>query len=741
MLVQYNQYHVFLCPRRKDNPHMKRFLAILLVMASLFTLLISCKKGNPTTDETTTSSGETTSVRPTEPGENDLIIAKDNVSNYIIMLSKDSKTASVELEVATALRDIIFNISGVRLRIATATKQNETAHEILIGQTVREGSVVEVDRTSLGDDGYHVFTQDQRIVFAANSVEGYWNGLYEFIKQYLYYDCYTDASAPERVGILFVPDNINIYEGIGGVASSINGVALTQFKVVCGDGFNDSAKYVYNAIRALTGNSPEMIYDSTKKIGDYEIILGPSARDGEYYTADYSSIGKDECKVISSGSRLAFLTESPEAALYAVKTFFSEHFDYIEDCLYPQSDIAYTQDANTVLSYSAASAEVSFAYTAYGDFEYSSVLSHRTNSFAGVSNNTDVCYSDSAESIKARVLNEIMLKYSKKPVDPVVVSLTYNTALPVCHCDACEKAAQEEGTELGAYYRMLISVAEAVAEQYPDAYVSIAANNSTMMPPKTKLPDNVIVYFVAWNCCANHAINDKNCKTNMAYQEALEAWNSNCKTLYVLDMTSDYYYYPAFFPNFYTVLKNVNYYAQLGVDGVILQYDTKMSSLEFGELRGYLYAELLANPTMTEEEYREHMLNYISKIYDYSNQQAIFDFINLMCEHSADTCWTPFDRPNITVPIARSTDNSGKTTYDLTVAIEAYRLWEVIHPYYEALATNETYFGQMVFNQYQRKAEGFSYVSFTEWLTANIDYQDKAWVLNEMYDALGISHN
>lgn len=721
---------------------MKRLLAILLVAAMLLTVLVACSEDKPAGDTTSANTDETTQQPVVlEPDENDLIIAKNNVSDYIIMISCDTEVGGVEHEVAIALRDEIFAISGVRLRIATATKKNQQDHEILIGKTERERSLIEVDRSTLGEDGYHVYTEGQRVIFAANSDAGYWKAARAFAIECMGYDPYTSLSSPAKRDVFFVRDDIQIYSGIdASKPTSINGVDLKDYAVVCGDGFNAAAKYLYTAIRKLTGSAPEMIYDSNKKSADNEIIVGPSAREGTYYNFDYSTLKDGECKVIAAGTRLAFLTQNPDDALYAVREFLSEHFGYLEDFEMPSESVTYVQANDQVLTYSSGSKDgVTFEYTAVGDCKYNDLIAQRTNALLGEFDTEIVCYSQTAQRFAELVLNEARLRSMKE--DDVRISLTYNSPAPICTCNACQKAAEEEGTPLGAYFRMVKLAAETIRDEYPDALITIAAFGKTAQLPKLDLPDNVAVYYLIWNCCASHAINDPDCDINKEVNAGLKAWIEKCGRVYVLDMTSDYYYYPTFFPNFFTVLKNVNYYAQCGVRGVLLQYDTLLSSLEFGELRGYLYEELLKDPTMTEEEYRQLMLRYIGKIYSKDSQQPMYDFIDLMCRNKSTDCFTPFDNADITLPIPRSTDSKGNTTYDLTVAIQAYKLWEKIHPYYEGLALNDSYLNQMLFNQYQREPEGFSFVSFAQWLSANIDYTDKAVVLNQLYDALGIAHD
>lgn len=722
---------------------MKRILSLFLAVLMLLPILVSCKSNDPSGNETNPS--ETTEepfVYP-EPDEDDLILAQDKLSDYVIMLSSSTDEVSYELEIATALRDAIEAVSGVRLRMTSATKTNAMDKEILFGNTVREGNEIEhIDRSKLGDKGYHVLAVGERIVFAANSREGYLNAVNAFTKECLFYDCSKQYQAPQSRGIAFADNHLDLFSGIGETTYSshtVNGAALSDYVIVCGKGFNDVAKYLSTALTALTGTAPEIYYNASRKKADCEIVIGPTERDDEYFHIDYSGVSENECKVVAKGTRIGFLSQSVEAVQNAVVKFLIEYFGYEQDVSASAQAVTYTQADDAVLTYSLATSEHTFVYAKAGDCDYEGLTTSRLETYTSVDSDQILCCSTLADEMIERIVNEARLKSRGQTEGDVLVSLVYNTT-ELCQCDACRAAAERQGSEYGAYFELVIRAAEQIKDEFPLVKITILVNDPSLKPCTSKFPDNVMVYFRVWDLCAAHAINDSSCPTNKSYCENLEAWVEHCSNVVMLDMTSDYFYFPTFFPNFLTVRKNINYYASLGIRGVYLQFDTTLSSLEFGGVRSRLYEKLLADPTMDEGTYLATLKKCIAQVYDADHVDAIYDFILLLCNNAAANCWTPFSRPNVTCPIPRSTDENGNTTYDLTVAVEATRLWEVIHPYIEGWARSELYLGILLFNQYQRSPEAFSMVCFTDWLTANIDYQDKAWVLNSIYDQLGIAH-
>ena len=201
----------------------------------------------------------------------------------------------------------------------------------------------------------------------------------------------------------------------------------------------------------------------------------------------------------------------------------------------------------------------------------------------------------------------------------------------------------------------------------------------------------------------------------------------------MLDFTSDYYYYPAPLPNYFTVRENVRYYASLGVRGVYLQWNTVQAGLEFGPARKKVYRALLSDPMMSEEDYSALWQTSLARVYGYGHADDMRVYMELM-DAAASEDYTVVSRPAQVVPVRVLSREGDRCTYDLSVMSEAYRLWDRIHPYREASARSQVYLSQMLFNRYQSRPESHAFVQFSEWFTDAIGNFDKTDVINTLID-------
>ena len=299
-----------------------------------------------------------------------------------------------------------------------------------------------------------------------------------------------------------------------------------------------------------------------------------------------------------------------------------------------------------------------------------------------------------------------------------------------CKCPECTAAAEREGTICGAYFELVREAAKRLAAVDPSAYLTIAATSVTLEPPKNYLGDNVRVIVADRTLCSSHPVCDDSCDRNSAFAKKLRAWRKLCGSLFVIDFTSDYYYFPATFPIFDIFRQNVAFYSEIGVDGVLLQFDRMQSELEFSDVRLVLAEALLKRPRMSAEEYSERMDNALVHFYGKEAAPVIREYIDRFTELACDgKCFDTHSRPRDILP-AKKKDGSG---YDLSFARQAYRLWESIHPHHVALARNEMYLARMLFSEYQANPVNYSKTQYSEWLMDAVDMLDRGWAIEEIF--------
>lgn len=294
-----------------------------------------------------------------------------------------------------------------------------------------------------------------------------------------------------------------------------------------------------------------------------------------------------------------------------------------------------------------------------------------------------------------------------------------------CHCPSCSAAAEEEGTPAGAYFRLVRDAASRLAEIEPDAVLTIAATGITLDPPKKYLGDNVRVVVTDKLLCSSHPVSPDSCERNAEFAKKLADWRTKCGSLWVIDFTTDYFYFPSLFPNLDIARRNIAFYKEIGVDGVFMQFDQMQSELEFGSYRKAMLDRLLADPCMSDERYDELKNAVLTNIYGTDAAKGIREYMDVVAARALDgRCWNVRTLPRDLLPLKRE-DGS----YDLDFAKKLYRMWEELHPHPEALARNKLYIARMLYTMYQANQLSYSKAQLCEWMMDAIHVNDRGRAL------------
>jgi hypothetical protein len=215
----------------------------------------------------------------------------------------------------------------------------------------------------------------------------------------------------------------------------------------------------------------------------------------------------------------------------------------------------------------------------------------------------------------ATVLKNVRAALEKDPTVNII-SISQNDKEEYCHCERCAAIDEEEGSPAGTLLRFVNAIAEDLEADYPDLIIDTLAYKYTRKAPTKTVPrDNVCIRLCSIECHFNHPLTTESCKTCSAFREDIIAWNEICDNLYIWDYTTDFSYYISYFPNLHVLRKNMEFYADHHVKGMFEQGNGQGLSGEFGELRAYLLAKLMMNPYMTNEEYYNHMDEFLAGYY------------------------------------------------------------------------------------------------------------------------------
>lgn len=182
------------------------------------------------------------------------------------------------------------------------------------------------------------------------------------------------------------------------------------------------------------------------------------------------------------------------------------------------------------------------------------------------------------------------------PPNRRIVSVTQNDWPFWCECANCAAIDQEEGSQAGTMIRFVNAVAEAIEDEFPDAYIDTFAYTYTRKPPKHARPrDNVIVRLCSIECDFFRPLTDRKSEINRLFRKDIEAWSQIAKNLYIWDYTQNWYAFQGPHPNFRVLQPNVDFFRDHGVDGMFEQA-AHAPGADFEYLKAYIVAQSLWNP-------------------------------------------------------------------------------------------------------------------------------------------------
>ncbi|MCC6795716.1 MAG: DUF4838 domain-containing protein [Candidatus Hydrogenedentes bacterium] len=209
------------------------------------------------------------------------------------------------------------------------------------------------------------------------------------------------------------------------------------------------------------------------------------------------------------------------------------------------------------------------------------------------------------------------------------ISVSQNDNSAYCRCAECEDINQREGTPAAANLALVNAVAEAVEKKFPLVKVGTLAYSYTRTPPKTFGPrKNVQVQLCSAECCVLHPINDATCEMNHQFCADLQKWKAVTDNIWVWNYNTNFNYYDLPFPNLRAIGPNVLFFLASHAKGVFMQANGNGNSGEMCDLRNYVMARCLWDPTqdswtLTEEFCRLHyreaapfILDYLKLIHD-----------------------------------------------------------------------------------------------------------------------------
>ncbi len=192
--------------------------------------------------------------------------------------------------------------------------------------------------------------------------------------------------------------------------------------------------------------------------------------------------------------------------------------------------------------------------------------------------------------IVARLKQEMAAQPTKH-----VWSVSQNDNESYCHCPRCTKIIAEEGAPSGPLLRMV----NQVANQFPTETISTLAYEwSRKAPMITKPAKNVQIML-----CTIEEDRSRPMTTGPKGKELflnMMDWKRLTSNIYLWDYTVNFSHQVSPFPNLFVLGPNIQFFAGCGVKQIFEQTNTSPGH-EFSELKAYLLARLLWNPTQDDK--------------------------------------------------------------------------------------------------------------------------------------------
>lgn len=177
-----------------------------------------------------------------------------------------------------------------------------------------------------------------------------------------------------------------------------------------------------------------------------------------------------------------------------------------------------------------------------------------------------------------------------------IASVSQNDWHGNCQCKSCAAIDAEEGSPAGSMIRFVNAVAADIEKDFPHVAIITLAYQYTRKPPKLTRPrPNVMVQLCSIECSFSKPLEDPR---NQAFRSDIEGWAKMCDRLYIWDYTTNFAHYVMPHPNLRVLAPNVKFFAANNVKGVFEQGAYQSFGSEMAELRGWVLAKLLWDPSL-----------------------------------------------------------------------------------------------------------------------------------------------
>jgi hypothetical protein len=197
-------------------------------------------------------------------------------------------------------------------------------------------------------------------------------------------------------------------------------------------------------------------------------------------------------------------------------------------------------------------------------------------------------------------LTKQALAWLRKDPNAGMISIAQNDWGGACQCTRCKAWLAAEGSESGPVIRFVNAVAADIEKEFPGTLVETLAYAYTRQPPKLVKPrSNVMVRL-----CSIEASSAQPLETgaqNESFRKDIEGWCAIAPQLYIWNYVTDFANYIIPHPNWRVLGPDIRYFVNHKCIGLFEQGDAGCSVSDFPELRAWLIAHMMWDPSQDDQ--------------------------------------------------------------------------------------------------------------------------------------------
>ena len=217
-----------------------------------------------------------------------------------------------------------------------------------------------------------------------------------------------------------------------------------------------------------------------------------------------------------------------------------------------------------------------------------------------------------------------------------MISIAQNDCGGACQCAKCKAWLAEEGSESGPVIRFVNAVAADIEKEFPGTFVETLAYSYTRRPPKLVKPrSNVMVRLCSIEASSAQPLESG--AQNESFRKDIEGWCAIAPQLYIWNYVTDFANYIIPHPNWRVLGPDIRYFVNHKCIGLFEQGDAGCSVSDFPELRAWLIAHMMWDPSQDDQA----LIAEFMKGYYGAAAEPLLEYMTLLQDRltkSAPTC-------------------------------------------------------------------------------------------------------